>query len=273
MLPVSSFRLQMELLMRTLIMLALSSVLLAGPALAQATTLSGEVTYRERMALPVPSELVVNLVELKTGTTIASATAPIPERGQVPLSYSLNLHQQPAPENDYGLVAKILSHGAVVFQNYDPILVDPASSKQTTIFVHRAGEVQRVIEQPQVLDVDPTAATASPLIATDWTVHTVNGEIIEGPRKPSIGFDQDSRVYGTGGCNRYFTTATIAGAAISFGVGGTTNMACDAATMRREAAFFSALAEIVGYELEGEELRLIGTSGSVLLRLSRNAAA
>jgi putative lipoprotein len=270
---ISSFRSQMELLMRTLIMLALSSVLLAAPALAQATTLSGDVTYRERMALPVPAELVVTLVELATGATIASATAPIPERGQVPLSYSLNLHQQPAPENDYGLVAKILSQGDVVFQNYDPIVVDPASSKQTTIFVHRAGEVQRVIEEPQVLNFDPTHATISPLISSDWTVLSVNGEIIEGPRKPSIGFDHESRVYGTGGCNRYFTTVTIAGSAISFGVGGTTNMACDAATMRREAAFFSALAEIVGFELEGEVLRLIGTSGTVLLQLSRNAAA
>lgn len=259
--------------MRTLIILALSSVLLAAPASAQAITLSGDVTYRERMALPVPAELVVTLVELETGATIASATAPIPERGQVPLSYSLNLHQQPAAENDYGLVAKILSRGDIIFQNFDPIAVDPSSPKQTTIFVHRAGEVQPVIEQPQILAIDPTAATTSPLIATDWTVQMVNGEIIDGPRKPSIGFDHDSRVYGTGGCNRYFTTATIAGTAISFGVGGTTNMACDAATMRREAAFFSALAEIVGYELEGEELRLIGTSGSVLLKLSRNGSA
>ncbi|MBK1794011.1 META domain-containing protein [Devosia sp. WQ 349] len=273
MLPRLLFRSVMELLMRTWIMLTLCSVLLATPALAQATTLTGDVTYRERIALPIPAELVVTLVELTTGTQIASATAPIPDRGQVPLSYSLNLHQQPAPENHYGLVAKILSRGAVVFQNYDPIAVDPASPKQTTIFVHRAGDVQPLIEEPQVLNFNAMTPTTSPLIDTDWTVQSVNGQAIEGPRKPSIGFDHEGRVYGTGGCNRYFTTATIAGTAISFGVGGTTNMACDAATMGREAAFFSALAEIVGFVRQDDVLQLIGTSGAVLLELSRNAAA
>ena len=67
------------------IALALAALLLALPALAADVTFSGQVTYRQRMALPPGSDLTVTLVGLPGEQRVASARASLGGKAGSPI--------------------------------------------------------------------------------------------------------------------------------------------------------------------------------------------
>src|SRR5690606_25518207 len=96
-------------------------MLLASPAMAPAITLTGTVTYYERMALPAGSQLRLRLVTLADNRQIASASSQITDRASPPIAFSMNLRStSAATAGPLGLVAEIRANGQPLFRSAAP---------------------------------------------------------------------------------------------------------------------------------------------------------
>ncbi|MBE7732469.1 META domain-containing protein [Devosia faecipullorum] len=229
------------------------------PALAQGITLSGTVTYRERIALPPDAQLRISLVSLPGGAPVAGASADIPAKGQIPLAFSLNVHRQPAA-GAYGLVAEIRSGENLLFRNAQPVPLQPDLTHRVEIMV------QKMPRSPT--PVPPPLPALTDIV---WNVTSIGGRPAIGPRPPTLSIAADLRASGHGGCNNYFAETSLSETELTFGPAAATRMACEPDLMAQESAYFAALAAVTGFELEGRSLRLLDAAGIPLIGLVRSA--
>lgn len=235
--------------------------LLATPALAAPLTLTGEVFYRERMALPAGATLHVGLVTLPQGRPVVGAGASVPARGQVPIAFQLNIRSDVAALGDqFGLVAEIKVNGAVLFRSPAAVPVDISRPAPVSILVAR--QAQRPADPMPPL---PDAA----LLDTVWQVTSIGGKPVSGTRPITLSIAPDLRASGSGGCNNYVTEATTLASKLVFGPAAATQMACSEALMTQEISYFSALAAVAGFEVDDAGLRLLDAAGVPLVGLVR----
>lgn len=244
------------------LLLALLALLgVSAASAADSVILTGEVTYRERIALPPDARLRMTLVRLPGETVVVRATGQPAEGGQVPLKFTLDLRSKTlSPDGRYGLIAEILSDGQVMFRNGAPALVDIASGLPTRILVRRF-----ISPAPQ----PEPALPPNPLLDTSWTVSALGGAPTLAGSVLTLAFTPDNAVNGSGGCNRYFAEARFMESPLSFGPVAGTMMACSEALMSQESAFFAALEATAGYKLDGDRLQLRDRAGKTLLDLRR----
>lgn len=101
------------------------------------------------------------------------------------------------------------------------------------------------------------------LVGTSWVMASA------GKRPPSISFEADGKVAGSGGCNRFFGSYEQDGESLSFSPLGATRMACPQGTMRVEQDFFAMLGAVRKAKVEASTLVLVDAAGQELTRLSR----
>lgn len=249
----------------------LASALSLGSALAvDQITFIGEVTYRERIALPPDADLTVTLVTFDANGAphAIGATAPIEAKGQVPLQFVLDIRSDAiVDDQDYGLIAEIRSGGVPLFRNLNPVPVDPALPLPTMILVNFDPPSPSPVTEPAPIngELDVTAA----LFDTIWQVRNLNGHAVHEATEVSLSIAPDRRAGGNGGCNSYFTEAMFDGPALRFGPVAGTRMACDTPVMQQEAEYFAALEATAGYELADRTLYLLDAEGNPLVRLVR----
>jgi len=230
---------------------------------AAATTLHGTVTYRERMALPTDAWLRVTLVDLATMSPVVGASAGIPAKGQVPIGFAFNVHSDlEGSSGQYGLIAEISSAGQILFGTTTPTPVILGDSRPTAILLHRQ-------PSPPAQPEPPEPVTPPELFDTLWTVTSVGGRPAGLAKPPTLSIAPDHRAGGFGGCNNYFTEASIGAEALSFGPAAATRMACAPELMDTETAYFSALTAVASYELDDQGLRLLDAAGIPLIGLVR----
>lgn len=236
-------------------------LLMLMPALAAPLTLSGDVVYRERMALPAGAVLHVGVVSLPDGKPVVGAGQTIGTKAQSPLSFLLNVRSSlDRTPGRYGLVAEIRHGDMLVFATPAPVPIDLANPTGLSILV------QRVASQPVPPTPEPILPMPDPaLIGQAWEATSIGGKPVTGQRKPTVTIEADLRTSGFGGCNRYFTEASIDGAALSFGPAAATRMACAPDAMAEELSFFAALAAVSRYEVSDNSLRLLDAAGIPLI--------
>ncbi len=124
-----------------------------------------------------------------------------------------------------------------------------------------------------VIDDDTTgdAATAAMILNSAWRVTEIAGEPVADGVEPTLAIDADGGISGSGGCNRYFGNATIDGEQISMGGIGATRMACPEPAMGEEQRYLKALDAVASWQLEADQLALADDTGTVLVRLERDA--
>jgi putative lipoprotein len=113
-----------------------------------------------------------------------------------------------------------------------------------------------------------TQATPPALTGTSWLAEDIGGAGTVETAKTTMTFDAEGKVYGSGGCNRFFGPVTIKGNAIRFGLMGSTMMACPEPQMDQERKFFDALTGVRSYRMEdpGGKLVLLAEDGAPLVR-------
>ncbi len=251
---------QMTMLIRTLVALLL---LLATPAWAGTVTLNGTVTYRERIALPADATLRVTLVRLDGGRPVVGASASIPARGVVPIAFALNVHTGVDMfDGAHGLLAEIRSGETILFRNPIAVPVTQGASEPVGILVNFAPQ-----SAPKV-ETEP-AGPAPDFLEVEWTVTSIGGRPVSGPRPLTLSIAADLRAGGSGGCNNFFTEASIEGETIAFGPPAATRMACEPGIMDQEIAFFAALSATAAFEHDNQGLRLLDAAGIPLVGLVR----
>lgn len=244
--------------------------LLAAPAFAGEVTLTGTVTYYERIAMPPDARLQVTLVKQADATPVVGASSSIPAIGGVPISFTLNLRSE-AVETDraYGLLAEISSAGRVMFRNTQPVQVDLQAPAPVDIVVNFSPAPPHDPPQEQPTPMPPPMPP-SDLLDTSWKVTSIGGNPVTGSRALTLSVASDHQVGGSAGCNNYFTEVRIAEQGkLSFGPPAATRMACDPAIMAQEAAYFTALVAVSAYELGDTDLRLLDAAGVPLVGLVR----
>jgi putative lipoprotein len=107
------------------------------------------------------------------------------------------------------------------------------------------------------------AMSQTTLAGTTWVLASA------GKRPPSISFAADSKVAGSGGCNRFFGSYMQNGEDLSFSPLGATRMACPAGIMKMEQGFFDMLAKVSKARIDASTLVLLDAAGKELARLSR----
>lgn len=233
----------------------------ASPALADMVTLRGEVTYRERIALPPGATLAVELVDLATAGEPARIRAEAPiVAGQVPLAFTLSFdHRMIEAGHDYGLVAEISSDGTVWFRNTNPHALVPLQPKEPLVVVTTF--TGRVPEQPATPSPPEVAATP-PILDITWRAESVGGEPVVENADTTLSIERDMRAGGRGGCNSYFTQAEINGESLRFSAVAATQMACPSAEVtEQETSFFAALAATRFWRIRGGKLVLLDAGG------------
>lgn len=246
-----------------LIVGALALLLTLSTAWAETLTLSGEVTYRERIALPENGTLRLSLVDLTApNEPRVQAEGAIASPGQVPLTFNLNFENSViAAGQSYGLRAEIVSGGQVWFRNETPLAIDLAAPTGISILVNFAGRVADPAARPSV---DPT-----PILEVTWTAEDIGGVAVE-PNRSSLSIAADMRAGGRGGCNSYFTQAKVSGDTLAFSAVAATRMACDETTMAQEAVFFDALTATRFWRLADDKLTLLDAGGKPVMRLAKS---
>ncbi|GAB7015541.1 hypothetical protein JCM10550A_09080 [Methanogenium cariaci] len=108
------------------------------------------------------------------------------------------------------------------------------------------------------------------LNGTNWQLTSYdNGtdgmvSVIEGSKITLI-FDDEGRIAGTAGINRYFASYEANGDALTFGVAGSTMMAGPEDLMTQEGTYLKLLNETATFSGVGDELKLYDSDGKVLL--------
>ena len=239
---------------------------LAAPALADDLTFSGDVTYRERIALPPDAELWITLVTLPDARVIVGAAANVASPAKVPLHFTLNVRSDViVPGGSYGITAEIRSAGRTMFRNWQPVPVDLTTPDAIAVLVSFSPEPPH--EAP--LQVLPPAETGNPLLDSFWSVTSIGGEPTLSETRVSLAFAPDQSAGGNGGCNNYFSEASFDDTPLSFSPIAGTRMACAPDVMAQEAEFFAALEATAGYELAGDTLQLLDAAGVPLIGLVR----
>jgi heat shock protein HslJ len=116
----------------------------------------------------------------------------------------------------------------------------------------------------------PETSPGGPLEGIEWRLVQLAGSGVPFIDVPP-GVEPTLRIDGTdaggdGGCNRWFSTATIEGDAIAFGPIGSTMMACEEPRMSIELEYLAKLSQVARWAVSGTTLDLSDAGGAVLLR-------
>jgi putative lipoprotein len=244
---------------RSLLGLAAAALALpASPALATGRALRGQVSYRERIALPPEALLEVRLVDVSRADAPARSLAVtrVKTRHRMPIPYRLRFDEARIQRgHTYALEARITVHGKLWF----------ITTTRHTALAGNADETNILVEF-----VKSAAAATLPLNGR-WLAESIRNRRVIGDPKTLIEIAADGKVTGSGGCNRISGKATVDGAHISFGPMISTKMACPPAVMDQESKFLAALGDTRLWRIDEQRDRLIlvDAHGVTVLRMAR----
>ena len=118
-----------------------------------------------------------------------------------------------------------------------------------------------------VLSMPARADGVMSLAGSEWGEGTVTV-----PFEVMVKFEQNNKVWGRLGCNRFTGTYTQDGAALTFGPLATTRMACPEPNMKTEARVSAALTATRQADISHLKLVLRDEAGKELLALQRRDA-
>jgi len=224
------------------------------PALAAPRTLSGTVTYRERIALPPGAVVEVSLldVSLADAPSRTIARTRIAARRQVPIHYRLRFNDAMIqPGRRYALRAEIRVRGQLWF----------------TTTEHHAALVPDASGEIVVQRVAPPAEVGGP--TGSWRVESLQGRPRPEGVRATLKIESNGSVSAHGGCNGMGGQATIRDKTIRFGPLVGTMMACPEPRMQAEHQFRAALEATRSWRMERGALVLLSGRGAHLVVLAR----
>jgi putative lipoprotein len=241
-------------------LMGLAGAALAGPVMpawAAGRVLSGQVFYRERIALPPDALLEVRLVDVSAADAAARSLAVtrVKTRHQMPIHYRLLFDGSRIQHgHSYALQARIAVRGKVLFTTAARHAVLNDSLDDTNIKV----------------ELIHPAAFVSPAATGRWRAETIRNRGVPPGFEAVLEIAADGKVSGSGGCNRISGTVTVEGAHMSFGPIVSTKMACPAFS-DHESNFLAALADtrLWRFDETRDKLILVDDRGVTVLRLVR----
>lgn len=225
------------------------SVLPTLPAMAETTILRGTVNYRERMALPAGTVVIVQLADV----SLADAPAKIIAEDRItgakgsPIPYRLAFdHAKIDLRHRYALQARILDGDRLLFVTTQHHAIFAGGRNNTRLLVQRVAEHAPVGTSP----------------AGKWLAEDILGGGVIDRLQTTLEIAPDGTVSGHGGCNRYRGRVSITGESISFSPMASTKMACTPAAMAQEQKFHQALEQARSFRINARERKLVLSNGA-----------
>jgi putative lipoprotein len=235
-----------------------AALVLPGHSMAEEKVISGEVLYRERIALPPNAVVTVQLsdVSLADAPSKTIAEQIIEKPGQVPVKFRLGFDPSVIkPKMTYALQARITVDDKLWFINDTRHEIDPLQAQPATLMLIKAAQSAQPAPE-RIFD-------------TWWLAEDIGGRGVIDTAQSTLRIGADGRVNGRGACNSYFGTAKVDGSSVSFGDIGATMMACAPALMDQEHKLFEALKKTSSVRLEQGKLFLVDADGRDVIRFAR----
>lgn len=242
-----------------LLLSAAAAIILPAPsAFAAARTLRGQVSYRERIALPPHALLEVRLLDVSLADAPAKtlAVTRVKTRHRMPIPYRLRYDEaRIRPGRRYALQARITVNGQLWFITTTRHSIFGGGRDGTDILVERVRSGAPEASGPH----------------GKWLAESIRGHGVIDNLQSVIEIAGDGKVTGSGGCNRISGRAEIQSERITFGPMISTKMACAPAVMDQESKFMAALGDVQRFKVDGEKDKLIlfGATGRPILVLAR----
>lgn len=227
---------------------------------AMVETISGTLTYRERIALPPSAQMEIVVSDITLGrneelilsrkvNTIGQASPPIPFSIDVS---KLNLSDGPL----YGLRAFIREpDGTIMFRTSEPFLLNLRSD---TVDI---GDIRLSMTSSD----DPGLAGIPGLQEGEWRVTQIGGDVVPQDSAPTMTFATDGRLYGSTSCNRFNSSYSLDGTSLGVGTLAATKRACETGLMEQERRFLDAISLIENVSLEAGGFLVLSGNGQRLV--------
>ncbi|TSE05076.1 META domain-containing protein [Mesorhizobium intechi] len=236
--------------------LVVGSLAVPGLSVAAEKVVRGEVTYRERIALPPSAVLSVQLADVSLADAPARIIGEqtVKPAGQVPISFEIKFDPSVIrSQMTYALQARITVDGKLMFISDVRHRLDPQTDAPQTIML-------KIVAS----GTEPAASVFGQI----WVVDYVDGiGAITAPRA-TFRVSEAGKAGGNGPCNTYFATANVDGQAIAISEIGSTYKACAPEVMAEERALFDALAKAASYKADAGKLTISDRDGRDILRFS-----
>lgn len=222
-------------------------------------TITGELSYRQRIALPPEA---IAFVEIRADGMDAAAPAVAQTRieldgKQVPVPFSLELPQAHLESGvTYLLGGGILVDDQINWRVAEPVRITTAAPLfNAGMLMMAQQEVAEPVRQEDLVG--------------EWHIVKVGDETLAGDVNASLDFGTDGAFSGRL-CNSFRGSYSVDGTAISFGQAAATLMACPDPLGRQERVLFSAFESAVSFEIaEDGQLRLLDDKGQTLVSARR----
>jgi heat shock protein HslJ/uncharacterized lipoprotein YbaY len=223
-------------------------------------SVTGTVTYRQRIALPDDAVLTVRIedVSLMDAPAKTIGEQVIETNGkQVPFPYEVAYNEADIDErNSYSVAARIEdSTGKLLFisDTMIPVITRDSPMEDVEIVVVPVGGGAQTGPAPA-------------LTGTTWGLMALGDEEMVPGVTIIAEFTEDGKLGGNSGCNSYNTTYEVDGNNIEISDKiANTAMACPDPIMEQEAAYLAALPTAATYEIEGSEMVLLDGGGEAVL--------
>ncbi len=229
-------------------------------SIAAEKTVNGRVIYRERIALPPEAKLTVQLLDISKAdapsSTIAETRTESAQGSPIPFAINFDTSEI-KPGHTYALQARITAGDSLWFVNDQNYTVDTANPGEPV-------EIRVVM----VRKSSPTPVVAG-IENKDWLVEDIQGNGVIDNAQTTLTIASDGAVSGSGGCNRYFSKATVTQENLSFADIGSTYMQCPPALMTQERKFLDVLNKTRSYKIEpGGKLVLVDQDSNEMATLA-----
>lgn len=228
--------------------------------IAAEKAINGTVSYREHINLPPEASLIVQLVDVSRMDVAAELIAETHiTSGLEDTSIAYTMRFNPGKIQDkhrYALQARISAGDTLWFVNDTQHPFDPSDFERNYDI--------------KVINVRNPVNTNLPdtIESNQWLAEDIFNRGVIDFAQTTLAVSSSGEVSGSGGCNQYFTQATITGKAISFGEIGSSFMQCPPALMHQESKFFEVLNQARSYSLDGGKLYLLNEAGNEIARMS-----
>ncbi len=193
-------------------------------------SVTGNVIYRERIALPAGSLINVKLVDisLQDVPSITISEQEIITTGQqVPIPFKLDYNpQEIKPNHTYAVQARITINEQLVFINTQSYLVITRDNPQ---------DIQIMLTR---VKSNPTQTSS---FIGKWLLEDLGGTGVMDYVQTTMELTKDGKIFGSAGCNNYLGSYTIKNNQLKISPLGVTKKMCTPTVMNQESRFLQAL--------------------------------
>jgi putative lipoprotein len=268
-------RMRIERLIATASLLA---VAMMAPGQTQ-LAIKGTATYRERMALPPDAVFEASLEDVSLTDAKARVIASMrnEQPGNPPFHFKISYDPTKiVSTHSYAVRARVTEGSKLLFttdQRY-LVLTNGHGSEIAMMMLKHVSSNTAMSGSAAAAGAQIAQAADEPLRDTYWKLIELEGKPVaaaEQQREAHLVFHaKDSRITGSGGCNRLMGRYMVDGSSIHFKGVASTMMAC-LHGMDTEQAFVGVLNRVVSWKISGKQLELLGSGDALLGKFEATA--